>query len=94
MNGDYHTLEKLARGSDLLVAHHADPEGASGVARNLHMPPSVIGQIASDAEVGHVVLTHRMLRTLGKESQSEQVIRKYYTGPLDFADDGECYKLK
>jgi ribonuclease BN (tRNA processing enzyme) len=94
MNGDYHTLEKLARGSDLLVAHHAVPEGASGVARNLHMPPSVIGQIASDAEVGHVVLTHRMLRTLGKESQSEQVIRKYYTGPLDFADDGECYKLK
>lgn len=94
MNGDYHTLEKLAKGSDLLIAHHAIPEQASGVARNLHMPPSVIGQIAKDAEVSRVVLSHRMLRTLGKERESERIIRKYFTGPLDFADDGECYKLE
>ena len=94
MNGDYHTLEELAKDSDLLIAHHAIPVGASGVARNLHMPPSVIGKIASKARVGHVVLTHRMLRTLGKESQSENTIREYYNGTLDFADDGECYKLK
>jgi len=94
MNGDYHTLEKLAKDSDLLIAHNAIPEQASGVARNLHMPPSVIGQIAKDAGVRRVVLTHRMLRTLGKESESERVIRKYFTGPLDFADDGECYKLE
>jgi len=94
MNGDYHTLEKLAQGSDLLIAHHAVPAGASGIARNLHMPPSVIGKIASEARVGRVVLSHRMLRTLGLESQSENAIRKYYNGALDFADDGECYKLK
>lgn len=58
MNGDYHILVKLVQGSDFLVSHHAVPEGASGVARNLHMPPSVIGKIANGARVGHGVLAH------------------------------------
>lgn len=92
MNGDYHTLEKLAAGVDLLVAHHAIPEGTTGVARKLHMPPSVIGQIAGKAEVGRLVLSHRMRRTLGREAESERLIRDHYAGPLAFADDGQCFQ--
>ena len=93
MNGDNHSLEGLAAGSDLLVAHHAIPEEARGVARNLHMPPSVIGRIAEEAGVKQVVLSHRMRRTLGREAESERVIRAHYAGPLMFAEDGQCFTL-
>jgi len=93
MNGDRHTLPKLAAGADLLVAHHAIPENASGVARNLHMPPSVIGEIAAEAGVKQLVLSHRMLRTLGHEAESKTEIRKHYHGPLQFAEDKACFKI-
>jgi len=93
MNGDNHTLEGLAAGADLLVAHHAVPEGAQGVERRLHMPPSVIGRIAATAKVKQLVLSHRMNRTLGKEKESTRHIRQHYTGPMMFADDGQCFAL-
>jgi len=90
MNGDYHTLPRLAKGADILVAHNAIPEGMEGVARKLHMPPSVIGEIAAEARVKMLVLSHRMLRTLGREEESRRAIRKRYAGPLRFADDLDC----
>jgi ribonuclease BN (tRNA processing enzyme) len=93
MNGDNHTLETLAAGADLLVAHHAVPEGAQGVERRLHMPPSVIGRIAATAKVKQLVLSHRMNRTLGREKESTRHVRKHYSGSLVFADDGQCFPL-
>jgi ribonuclease BN (tRNA processing enzyme) len=44
------------------------------------MPPSVIGQIAGDAHVKRLVLSHRMLRTLGKADQTRSEIKKRYLG--------------
>jgi len=87
MSNQFGTIEQLARGSDLLVAHNAVPEGATGAARSLHMPPSEIGKIANEAGVGMLVLSHRMQRTLGRERESENEIRKHFAGPLAFADD-------
>lgn len=91
MNGDYHTLPLLAKDADLLIAHNAVPEGARGVERNLHMPPSVIGEIAAQAKVKQLVLSHRMKRTLGKEKQTLSNIQKHYHGPVSFADDLQCF---
>ncbi len=51
MNNDNNTLTSLANKADILVTHHAIAEGTSGVARNLHMPPSEIGKIAANAQV-------------------------------------------
>jgi ribonuclease BN (tRNA processing enzyme) len=93
-NGEGEGLTRLATNADLFVAHNAVPEGAVGVERNLHMPPSVIGQIAGDAHVKHLVLSHRMLRTLGKESQTQSEIRKRYSGPLEFANDLDCFPVR
>ena len=93
-NGDGPGLPRLAANADLFIAHNAVPEGAEGVERRLHMPPSVIGQIAADAHVKHLVLSHRMLRTLGKEEQTQAEIRKRYAGPLDFANDLDCFPVK
>lgn len=93
MNGDNGTLADLAAGVDLLVAHNAVPEGATGAARNLHMPPSVIAEIAAAAGVKRLVLSHRMKRTLGREIETTREIRKRYSGPLAFADDGQCFRV-
>ncbi len=92
MNGDNRTLEKLARDSDILVAHNAIPEIATGVARKLHMPPSVIGKIASESRVKQLVLSHRMRRTLGREVQTQRIIQQSYTGPVAFSDDLDCFQ--
>lgn len=90
-NGDNGNLERLAKGADLFVAHNAVPEGETGAARELHMPPSVIGRIAKTAGVGRVVLSHRMLRTLGRESETRSVIARVYPGPVAFAEDLDCF---
>jgi ribonuclease BN (tRNA processing enzyme) len=87
-------LTELATNADLFIAHNAVPEGVVGVERRLHMPPSVIGQIAGDAHVKHLVLSHRMLRTLGKEDQTKAEIQKRFSGPLDFANDLDCFPLR
>ena len=93
-NGDGEGLVGLAKEADLFIAHNAVPEGATGIERRLHMPPSVIGQIAADAHVKRLVLSHRMLRTLGKEEQTQAEIKKRYSGPVGFANDLDCLPLK
>lgn len=92
-NGNNGNLEKLAKSADIFVAHNAVPEGATGVERALHMPPSVIGHIAAEAHVMKLVLSHRMLRTLGKEQQTSNAIAKVYSGVTVFADDLDCFHL-
>ena len=74
-NGDGDGLTQLAGNADLFIVHNAVPEGATGVERRLHMPPSVIGTIAANANVKKLVLSHRMLRTLGKEEQTKAEIQ-------------------
>lgn len=91
MNGDYNTLPLLAKNTDILVAHNAVPEAARGVERWLHMPPSVIGKIATEAKVKKLVLSHRMQRTLGKEQETLVSIKKSYDGIIQFANDLDCF---
>jgi ribonuclease BN (tRNA processing enzyme) len=92
-NGEGTNLVQLAKDADLFVAHNAVPEGATGVERQLHMPPSVIGQIAQEAHVKRLVLSHRMLRTLGKEEETQSEISKKFSGPVAFANDLDCFRV-
>jgi ribonuclease BN (tRNA processing enzyme) len=93
-NGEGEGLTQLASNADLFVAHNAVPEGATGVERRLHMPPSVIGATAANAHVKQLVLSHRMLRTLGKENETETEIKRRYSGPIQFANDLDCFPIK
>jgi ribonuclease BN (tRNA processing enzyme) len=86
-------LEILAKDADLFVAHNAIPEGTTGPILRLHMPPSVIGHIASKANVKSIVLSHRMLRTLGRESETMAAIAAVYHGSVTFSDDLGCFPL-
>jgi ribonuclease BN (tRNA processing enzyme) len=93
-NGEGDGLTQLAWNADLFVAHNAVPEGATGVERRLHMPPSVIGTIAANAHVKQLVLSHRMLRTLGKENATQSEIKHRYSGAISFANDLDCFPVK
>jgi ribonuclease BN (tRNA processing enzyme) len=95
-NGEGDGLTQLASNADLFIAHNAVPEGATGVERRLHMPPSVIGTTAANAHVKQLVLSHRMLRTLGpeKQQQTQTEIRRHYTGPLQFTNDLDCFPVE
>lgn len=93
MNNDNGTLAVLAKDADLLVAHNAVPEDIRGAGRQLHMPPSVIGEIASKANIKQLLLSHRMKRTLGREIQTLDQITKSYKGKTGFADDLQCIRL-
>ena len=93
MSGSYRTLEKLAKNTDILVAHNAVPKGSTGVAAQLHMTPLIIGEIAQTAKVKSLVLSHRMLRTLGKEKETKNEIRKNYQGKIKYANDKDMYKV-
>ncbi len=81
------TLEK----TDLFIAHNAIPENAGPIAKSLHMTPTQIGKIAQQLKVEKLILSHRMNRTLGKEFQSTENIKKYFHGTIKFADDLDKY---
>jgi ribonuclease BN (tRNA processing enzyme) len=93
-NGEGEGLTRLAANADLFIAHNAVPEGAAVLERHLHMPPSVIGRIAAGARVRSLVLSHRMLRTLGQEAATASEVRKRYSGPQTFANDLDCFALE
>jgi ribonuclease BN (tRNA processing enzyme) len=93
-DGEGQGLTQLASDADIFVAHNAVPEGAMGVERRLHMPPSVIGTIAANAHVKQLVLSHRMLRTLGKEEETQVDIGHRFSGAIRFANDLDCFPLK
>jgi len=93
MSNRYKTLVGLVKDSDILVAHNAIPENARGVARNLHMPPSEIGNIATKADVKRLIISHRMQRTLGREQDTKKLIQNAFSGPIVFADDMDKIEL-
>jgi ribonuclease BN (tRNA processing enzyme) len=93
MSNQYRTFEKLAKGSDVVVMHNAVPENAGEVAKNLHMLPSEIGDVAKRAEAKKVVLSHFMKRTIGREQETLQSIRRSYPGVIIFAEDGQKIPL-
>jgi len=80
-------LEKLAKGADILIAHHAIPQEGFHPARALHMTPKRIAQIAASAKPKKLLLSHRMKRTYGTEKQSTAMIKNVYTGEIIWAED-------
>lgn len=92
MSGRLGQMPKLARGSDILVAHNAIPEDATGAAANLHMKPSTIGEMATTAGVKQLVLSHLMRRTIDRKAETLRLIRKRYKGPVTFPNDLDVFR--
>jgi len=80
-------LIKVAKNADFFVAHYAIPEFGYNVAAQLHMRPSKIAQVASSANVKHLILSHLMKRSLKAQDESINIIKKTYKGKVSVASD-------
>lgn len=89
-NGQSERFWDLARGADLLVAHLAIGEEASGAAQALHATPSRIGAGATRAGVRHLVLSHFMTRSESALDANVDSVRRAYAGPVTLARDLLC----
>ena len=89
-NGSDEQFIEFARNADVLVMHMPVPEDVTGAGRKLHAPPSVIGDIAAKAEVGTLVLSHFMARSLENLEKNVSIIRSRFTGPVLVASDLDC----
>jgi len=92
MSGRLRQMPGLAKGSDILVAHNAVPEDAVGVPARLHMTPSYIGEMAAEAGVRQLLLTHLMRRTIDRREETLRLIRAHYHGPVAFPDDLDVFR--
>lgn len=86
-NAQSDRLQTIAKDVDLLIAHHAILQESLSAARELHMTPERIAQVASAANPKILVLSHRMKRTYGSEEKSTTKIQEGYNGKLIWAED-------
>ncbi len=91
MSGRLGAMPDLAKNSDILVAHNAIPEDATGVPALLHMTPSYIGKMAQRANVKLLLLTHLMKRSLKTKKQNSAIIKQYYKGKMLFPRDLDSF---
>lgn len=89
-NGGDPAFAEFAAGASILVMHMVVPEGVEGVARRLHAPPTVIGNIAAAAEPDTLVLSHFMARSLRVLDANVALVRERYDGRVVLAEDLMC----
>ena len=92
-NGSKEDFIDFAKNANLLVMHMPVPEGITGSGRQLHAPPSVIGDIAAKADVEKLVLSHFMARSLRGLDENVSIIRSRYNGPIHISNDLDCIAL-
>lgn len=77
----------FAQGADILVMHLTIGAGETGPLQSLHATPSVVGQVARDAKVRQLVLSH-----IGQFDLEAAVaeVKKAYAGPVIVGADLQC----
>jgi ribonuclease BN (tRNA processing enzyme) len=82
-------LRTIAKGSDLLVFNTVvlDPPGSREVLYTLHTPPKAIGEIARDAGVHSLLLSHLSPAVEANHDEVLASIKRSYQGPVSFAAD-------
>jgi len=92
-DGRSDALAAFAEDADVLVAHLPIAEDAGPGIRALHAAPSRVGDLAAAAEVGHLVLSHFMARSLDDLEANVAAVRRRYEGPVLVARDLSCLNL-
>ncbi len=80
-------LASFAKGSDLLIVHNAIPSFAGRVARNLHIGPEAIIELAQAANARAILVSHFMRRTLPHQQSLYEKLAQHYSGQVYFAED-------
>lgn len=87
MNNKHKRLAGFAKDADLLIVHNAIPEFAGSIAKNLHITPSQIAQIAKESKVKHLLISHFMNRTQFRQQQLLKTLKASYKGKITVAED-------
>jgi ribonuclease BN (tRNA processing enzyme) len=84
-------LRSIATGSDLLVFNSVilDPPGSPPILYTLHTPPRAIGELARDAGVHNLLLSHISPAVEGNQAAVLESIKRSYQGPVALAADRE-----
>ena len=84
-------LRTIAKGSDLLVFDSAvlDPPGSPEGLYTLHTPPQAIGELARDAGVHGLLLSHLSPAVEANHDEVLAAIKRNYQGRVIFAADGK-----
>jgi len=56
------------------------------------LPQTRLGELAQAAGAKRLVLAYRLRTTPGQEEETLSAIRRQYKGPVEFADDLNCYR--
>ena len=90
-NGSDPSWAEFAKDVDILVAHFGTAEGSNSA---LHAQPSVWGQMATDANAGHVIVSH--IATSSDEVLAESVghLKSNYDGEVTIAEDMLCVEVR
>ena len=83
-------LRRIAAETDLLIFNAVvlDPPDSPAVLYTLHTPPHTIGELARDAHVGRLLLSHLSPSTDLHRQAVVASIRQSYAGPVALAEDG------
>lgn len=99
-NGSDPAFVEFVADVDVLVVHLAVPETATGNGAALHAKSSVWGRMATDADVGMLVLSHisgiaprDADGTLSNFDEKLAYLRSSYAGPLVIAEGLACVPL-
>jgi len=84
------SLARLAKGADLLVVSCAvlDPPGSPAALYQRHSAPMALGEVAADAQVKALLLSHLPPAVEVKQAEVLASVRVRYPGPVTFAEDG------
>jgi ribonuclease BN (tRNA processing enzyme) len=83
-------LRRISRTTDLLVFNSVvlDPPGSPAILYNLHTSPRAIGELARDAGVRGLLLSHISPAIDANRDAVVESIHLSYAGPVTFAKDG------
>jgi ribonuclease BN (tRNA processing enzyme) len=83
-------LRRIAKATDLLVFNSVvlDPPGSPAILYSLHTPPRAIGELARDAGVRGLLLSHVSPAIDANRDAVLESIHSSYAGTVSFAKDG------
>jgi ribonuclease BN (tRNA processing enzyme) len=83
-------LRRIAKATDLLVFNSVvlDPPGSPAILYSLHTPPRAIGELARDAGVRGLLLSHVSPAIDANREAVLESIHSSYAGTVSFAKDG------
>ena len=94
-NGRDPRFVDFSREATALVMHLAVPPNRSGPVSNLHAPPATVGQVASDASVQQLILSHLFVHDRPADLDGSLAeIKSRYDGVVRVGEDLTCYPLE